>query len=168
MKAILSSPLYKYGLIFAAIPVVATYVIGHIFKVAFQDTFQSMADMPLDDPDKSILPIVEYIFPFALICGLLAFIIWVILMKNKSAKLMGIFAGLLTVFLAYPVLGLTMGLIYPDATSPIESAFTSVFFLTFMGNVITFWFTYPIGAICGGLIAKRMLAQSDDTADMFT
>lgn len=153
---------------FAAIPVIATYILGHIFKFVFQDDFDSIANMPLDDPDRMMLPIVEYIFPFAILCGCLAFVIWVMLMKSKPTKGRGIIAGLVTVFLAYPVLGFAIGLIYPDLVSRIRSAISNAFLLTFMGNIMTFWLTYPMGAICGGLIAKRMIANMDETAEVFT
>ena len=138
-----SSQLYKYGLMFAVIPVVATYILGHIFKFAFQDDLASIEDMPLDDPDRMMLPIVEYIFPFAILCGILAFFIWVMLMKANPTKGRGVIAGLLTVFLAYPVLGFTIGLIYPEIDSHILSAISNALLLTLMGNIMTFWLTYP-------------------------
>jgi hypothetical protein len=134
--------------------------LGHAFKLAFSDTMESNDGLAPDDPERMFFPQVEYIFPFAILCGVMAFCIWVIFMKTKPTKIRGVFAGLTTVFIAYPFLGFAVGLFFPDLNSfRLFSAVSSAIELTLFGNVLTFWFTYTLGAICGFLIAKRMLRR---------
>ena len=138
------SPFTKYGLIFATIPMVSTYVLGHIFKAEFLPDLESMA-----------FPIVEYIFPFAGLSFVIALACWVIFMRKSPSLTKGIFAGLITVFMSYPIIGFAIGFIHPDLTSRISSAIMASISLALIGNILTFWLTYPLGAICGGLIATR-------------
>ncbi len=167
-----SSLLYKYGLIFASIPMVVTYLIGHLFKLVSHGLLDPAADK--NDPDRIIIPIVQSISPFAILCGILAFVIWILIVKKKPTKRKGLIAGCLTVFLAYPVLGFALGFIYPGEFSlafgeitRMSSGISNAINLTLIGNILTFWLTYPMGAICGSLIAKHMIAKTDDTAEVF-
>jgi len=149
------SPFIKYGLIFSAIPMMSTYVLGHIFKALFLPVIESTANMPLDDPHRIFLPLVEYIFPFAFLSGLIAFVCWVVFMRKKPSTKKGAIAGLVTVFVSYPILGFAIGFTYPDIIGRLASAVMLPIMLMIMGNIMTFWLTYPLGAICGGFIGKR-------------
>ena len=161
--------LIKYGLIFSTVPVIATYIIGHLFKLAFYPMIESMTDV--NDPDRISVPIVEFIFPFAILSGLIAFCIWVTFMRRKPSLKKGVMVGLLTVFICYPILGFAIGWVYPDMamTSRLRSAIAESFALTFFGNFISFWLTYPLGGYCGRLIAKKYInAASNTDADIFS
>jgi len=65
------SPFLKYGLIFSIIPLIATYVIGHMFKAVFLPSIDGMTD--INDPDRISVPIIELVFPFAILGGAIAF-----------------------------------------------------------------------------------------------
>lgn len=151
------SPYMKYGLIFSAIPMLATYALGHLFKMAFLPDIESAAEMPLDDPDRMIIPLVEYIFPFAILSGFIAFACWTAFMRKKPSAKKAVIAGLVTVFISYPLLGFAIGFIYPDIGGRLPSAVRAAFSLALFGNIMTFPLTYPLGAICGGLIGNRFL-----------
>jgi len=151
------SPFLKYGIIFSVIPMVSTYILGHIFKIIFLPDLESMAKMPLDDPERTTFPIIEYVFPFALLSGLIALTSWFVFMRKTPSKLKGVIAGLVTVFMSYPLLGFAIGFIYPDHPDRLTSSFNGALMLSLFGNIITFWLTYPFGALCGWFISKRML-----------
>ena len=164
MTNLLNKPIIRYGVIFSLIPMISTYLIGHLFKLLFSDTVESAAVMPADDPERMFFPQVDYIFPFAILCGVLAFCIWVTFMKKKPSQIKGAIAGLTTVFLAYPTIGFAAGLIYPDPiSSHMFSAIDSSVGLALFGNFFTFWITYPLGAICGFIIAERMFKHIKST-----
>ena len=147
------SPFLKYGLIFSAIPMISTYVIGHLFKLLFLPDLISMTD--INDPDRMSVPIIEFVFPFAVLSGLIAFAVWFLFMRKSPNIKKAAIAGVVTVFVSYPILGFAIGFIYPDLTDRLTSAVIAAFSLAFFGNVTTFWLTYPLGAICGGLIGTR-------------
>ena len=77
-------------------------------------------------------------------------------MRKKSSRMRGVFAGIVTVFMCYPILGFAIGFIYPDSPGRLEiSAIGSSLFLVIAGNLLTFWLTYPLGAVFGGQIGIR-------------
>lgn len=157
-----NTPLLRNGLVFASIPVVATFVIGYIFKLMFSDMITSMNEMPLDDPERMTAPVIDLIFPFALLSGLIAFAVWKFLLGHNQSALRGAFAGIITVFLCYPILGFAIGLAYPDSPSRLTAAVSAAISLTILGTAFTFWLTYPMGAICGYFIGKRAAVRQDN------
>ena len=78
------NPLIRYGIIFSLIPFLVTYGLGHTLKNMFAYTLQNVAEMDATDPDRINLPEVKYIFPFACLSGIIAFIIWFFLMQKKT------------------------------------------------------------------------------------
>ena len=161
MKLNQRKAIVKYGIIFAIIPVLMTYGLGHAINLMFSDTLQSIQEMPPDDPDRMYLAVPKYFFPFSILSGLIAIFAWYGILVKKQTIMRGVVAGLLTVFLCYPILGLAIGITNP--VSPSGSTFWSgvysAFTLTFFGNFLTFWITYPLGALCGAILTKRMLKE---------
>lgn len=155
----LKNPLIRYGIIFSLIPVLATYGLGHTLKFMFADTLRSVADMDVNDPDRINLPTVKYIFPLACLSGIIAFTVWLPLMKKAPNHWKGLIAGIVTVFLCYPILGFLAGLTAPQETSILFSGIMGAVELTLFGNVLTFWITYPLGAVCGYIIADNMMKK---------
>lgn len=157
----LQKPIVKYGIIFAIIPVIMTYGIGHAINLIFSETLQSIQEMPPDDLDRIYLSVPNYFFPFSVLSGLIATFVWYGVLAKKQSIIRGVVAGLLTVFLCYPILGMTIGILDPDhfSGSVLRSGLVSAFTLTFLGNFLTFWITYPIGALCGAFLTKRMLKE---------
>jgi len=151
------SPFVKYGLIFAAIPMVSTYALGHVFKALFLPDLESMANMPAEDPDAMNLPLVEYIFPFAVFSLLIALACWFVFMRKRPSLMKGVVAGGITVFVSYPILGFLIGFIYPHLPGRFESALNATLTLSVIGNFLTVWLTYPLGVFFGGLIGDRLL-----------
>jgi hypothetical protein len=161
----------KSGCLFVFIPIIATYLLGHAFKFLFSDTVQSAAEMPVEDPDRMFLPQIEIVFPFAILSGCVAFFVWTALMYKKASTVRGICAGILTVFSCYPILGFAMGWFYPDlaVTGRLGSAISASFSFTLFGNIMSFWLTYPLGGLCGWLIAKKFISTNSLTdADIFS
>ena len=146
------SKFIEYGLIFSAIPMISTYVIGHLFKLLFLPDLISMTD--INDPDRISVPIIELVFPFAVLSGLIAFTVWFLFMRKSPNIKKAAIAGVVTVFISYPILGFAIGFIYPDLSSRLMSAVIAAFSLALFGNLITFWLTYPLGAIFGWFIGK--------------
>ena len=155
----LKKPLIRYGIIFSLIPIFATYGLGHTLKFIFADTLQSVAEMDVNDPDRIVLPTVKYIFPLAIQSGAVAFIIWFLFMRKTPTCWKGLIAGILTVFLSYPILGFMVGLVDPQDRTMFFSGLMGALTLTMFGNFFTFWLTYPLGAVCGYIIAGRMIKK---------
>lgn len=149
------STFVKYGLIFSAFPLVATYVIGHFFKAVFLPSIKGMTN--INDPDRISVPIIEFVFPFALLSGVIAFCFWVLLMRRDPSTKKGLIAGLATVFAIYPIIGFAIGYVYPDLGGRFRSGVVAAISLSLFGNFVTFWITYPLAAILGRLIGKRFL-----------
>lgn len=151
----------KYGIIFAIIPVLMTYGLGHAINLIFSDTLQSIQEMPLDDPDRMYIAVPTYFFPLSILSGLIAIISWFGILVKKQTIRRGVAAGLLTVFLCYPILGFAIGISDPDSpsVSTVRSGVVSAFTLSFFGNFLTFWITYPMGTLCGAFLSKRMLKE---------
>ena len=153
------NPLIRYGIIFSLIPFLVTYGLGHTLKNMFAYTLQNVAEMDATDPDRINLPEVKYIFPFACLSGIIAFIIWFFLMQKKPTRRKGLIAGILTVFLCYPMLGFFIGIADPRELSILSSGISVAITLTFFGNFLTFWITYPFGAVCGFFISKQLIKK---------
>jgi hypothetical protein len=113
----------------------------------------------INDPDRISVPIIELVFPFALLSGAIAFCCWIFFMRSNPSKRKAIFAGLVTVFMSYPILGFAIGFIYPDLGTRFRSGIIGGISLTLFGNFVTFWLTYPLGGYFGNLIGKRYLVS---------
>jgi len=55
MEAIQHKAILKYGIVFAIIPILMTYGLGHAINLVFSDTLQSIQETPLDDPFEGTL-----------------------------------------------------------------------------------------------------------------
>ena len=158
----LKKSIIRYGIIFSLIPLISTYLLGHVFKLVFSDTIESAARIAADDPDAMLLPNVEYILPFAILSGIIAFTVWFIFMSKRRTAWRGLWTGLITVFISYPILGFAIGFFYPPFLPRISAAIDACIGLSIIGQMLTFWLTYPLGAVCGFLIAKRFLRYAAD------
>ena len=155
----LHNQLIQHGIIFSLIPIISTYLLGHAFKFAFSDTIESAGGLPPGDPDAMLLPQVEFILPFALLSGIIAFTVWYFFLSKRRTKWNGLWAGITTVFVSYPILGFAIGFIYPHFPPRLNAGIGAAVDLTIIGQMLTFWITYPIGAVCGFIIAERMLKK---------
>ena len=156
----LKNPLIRYGIIFSLIPVLVSYGLGHALNIAFADTLQSNANLDANDPERMNLPKLKYIFPLACVSGIVAFTVWLLLMKKAPNHWKGVIAGIVTVFLCYPILGFLAGLTAPTETSILFSGIMGATAFILFGNILTFWITYPLGAVCGFLIADNMMKKN--------
>lgn len=123
--------------------------------------------MAADDPDRIDIPNIKFIFPFALLGGTIAFTLWTFLMRKKPSIKMGVLAGFLTVFLSYPIIGFAIGIVHPDYSSRVFSGIMSGVSLMVIGNFLTFWITYPVGLVCGWIIAKRYIKSAPTICNIF-
>ena len=155
----LKNPFFKYGVLFSLIPLISTYLLGHAFKFAFLDTIESEAGMVPDDPDAMVLPNVEYILPFAILSAIIAFTVWYFFISKRRTAWSGMMAGIVTVFVSYPILGFAIGYCYPSILPRISAAVNASIGLSIIGQMLTFWLTYPLGAVCGYIIAGRMIKK---------
>lgn len=150
---------YKHAIFFALIPVVATFAIGQIMKALFSNSSSEGMEF-----ETSMLGFgvhsVNLIWPYSVMAGGLAFIVWIALVQKKPSFIRGGIAGVSTVFLCYPVLGFLLGLMHPIDGSRLLSAFGAATSLTIFGNMLTFWITYPFGFLCGGILARKCFDAS--------
>ena len=85
-----------------------------------------------------------------------AIIGWAVFLRQPKQLSDGRKAGLLTVFLCYLLAPMPMAIEAGswDGIIGVAKFYVTVFVL---GQIVSFWVTYPIGAIFGRWIAKRMI-----------
>jgi len=131
-----------FHLVFLAVPPLGTLALGLLALSQSVDT-QAAALANI------LWPTVGTVFLAALIG-------WAVFLRPPQNVSAGKKAGLLTVFLCY-LLGLIPLAIEAGSWDGMVGVLSIYFVVFVFGQIATFWIAYPIGAIFGRWIAKRML-----------